>query len=128
MHKQKDKNNKIAEKVKHYLKITLEFLFNPRLLFCFGVGWIITNGWAYVAFGIATWKQVDWLLAVSGTYLTLLWIPATPEKIITVAIAIFLLKVLFPDDTKTLGRLYEMKEKIKNTVKKNKNKDDVQKK
>ena len=100
-------------KIKHWLKTAIEFILNPRLLLCFGIGWIITNGWAYIAFAIATWLGIEWLIAVSGTYLTLLWIPATPEKIITIIVAIFLLKLIFPNDKKTLEKLYKMKEKIK---------------
>ena len=36
-----------------------------------------------------------------------------PEKIVTFAIAVFLMKRLFPNDVKTLGKLREMSAKIK---------------
>lgn len=83
-------------------------IFNPRFLICFGIGWIITNGWAYIALGIAIYYELEWLSAIASGYLTLLWFPATPEKIATTAIAVFLLKKLFPNDTKTLGVLTEL--------------------
>ena len=58
------------------------------------------------------------MVVVSGAYLALLWLPLTPEKILTFAISIFLLKLLFPKDEKTLGVLKSMHarylEKIKN--------------
>ena len=50
---------------------------------------------------------------VSGAYLAILWIPLTPEKILTVIIAMFLLKKLFPKDEKTLGILREISKKVR---------------
>lgn len=111
---------KYKDKLKHWIKTILEFILNPRLLLCFVIAWIITNGWAYIATGIAVWLKLEWLGAIAGTYLAALWIPFTPEKIITVIIAIFLLKLLFPHDTKTLQRLHDIKEKIKQSRKKDK--------
>ncbi len=105
-------------KIKYWLKTAIEFILNPRLLLCFGLAWIITNGWAYITTAIAVWLKIDWLGAIAGAYLAALWIPFTPEKIITVIIAIFLLKLLFPHDKKTLEKLHDMKEKAKEEVKK----------
>ena len=62
------------------------------------------------------------MIALGGGYMAFLWLPISPEKVVTVAIAIWLLKVLFPTDTRTLAVLVEMKEKIKAAVKKRKNK------
>ena len=73
------------------LKKILQFLLNPRFLLCFGIGWIITNGWAYFLFGLGSFTDVGWMKAVAGAYLAMLWFPFTPEKIITVGIAIALL-------------------------------------
>ena len=86
-------------------KAVLLAITNPRFLLCFGIGWMITNGWAYVFVAVGAWLGIGWMAAVGGGYLALLWIPFTPEKILTVAIAIFLLKRLFPNDQKTLARL-----------------------
>ncbi len=105
-------------KIKYWVKTVVEFILNPRLLLCFGLAWIITNGWAYITTAIAVWLGIDWLAAVAGAYLAALWIPFTPEKIITVIIAIFLLKLLFPNDKKTLEKLHNMKEKAKQEIKK----------
>lgn len=109
---------KYKEKIKHIFKTVIEFCLNPRLLLCLGIAWFITNGWAYIAAALSLWLKIDWLTAVSGAYLAALWIPFTPEKIITVIIAIFLLKLFFPNDKKTLEKLHNMKEKIKTTGKK----------
>jgi hypothetical protein len=53
---------------------------------------------------------------VSGAYLTFLWLPISPEKIVTVAIAMGLLRFLFPNDQKTLGVLKNMYAKLKETL------------
>lgn len=111
-------NESLKAKIKYWIKTVLEFILNPRLLLCFGIAWIITNGWAYVAAAIAVWLNIGWLTAVSGAYLAALWLPFTPEKIITLIIAIFLLKLLFPNDKKTLEKLHDMKNKAKYEIKK----------
>ena len=107
----------LRDKIKYWTKIVLEFIFNPRLLLCFGLAWIITNGWAYIALTVGTWLKISWLTALASTYLMVMWFPFTPEKIVTIVIAIFLLKLLFPNDKKTLEKLYKMKEKVKTTSK-----------
>lgn len=99
--------------MKKKLRVILQFLLNPRLLLCLGLAWFITNGWSYMLFAIGSITKSSVLLSVSGAYLAFLWLPVSPEKIVTVAIAIFLLKKLFPEDEKTLGVLKRMKEKFK---------------
>jgi len=97
--------------MKEKLKKALLFIANPRLLLCFGIGWIITNGWSYIAFVLGTRFDLPWLTAIATGYLAFLWFPFSPEKLVTVAIAMVLLRYLFPNDQKTLGVLREMKEK-----------------
>lgn len=113
----------MGKKIKKYTKRILQFLLNPRLLLCLAVGWMITNGWSYVVFALGTYFGNEWMLAISGGYLTFLWLPISPEKLLTVVIAIALLRWWFPRDEKTLGVLVEMKEKIKSAVKKRKKKE-----
>ena len=108
----------LKEKIKYWVKTVVEFILNPRLLLCFGLAWIITNGWAYIVMGLGLLIENEWLIGISGGYLAALWIPFTPEKIITVIIAIFLLKLIFPNDKKTLEKLHNMKEKAKAEIKK----------
>lgn len=108
----------LKTKIKYWLKTAVQFILNPRLLLCFGIAWIITNGWAYITTAIAVRLDIGWLGAIAGGYLAALWMPFTPEKIITVIIAIFLLKLLFPKDKKTLEKLHNMKEKAKAEIKK----------
>jgi hypothetical protein len=47
-----------------------------------------------------------------------LWLPISPEKIVTVAIAMALLRFLFPNDQKTLGVLKNLYAKVKEKVSK----------
>ena len=97
-----------AQKISEWIKKLLWLVFNPRLLLCLLIAWMITNGWSYILLGIGILFRIPWMQVVAGTYLSLLWIPFTPEKIVTVAIAIFLLRVFFPKDEKTLGVLRNM--------------------
>ena len=101
----KIKANLTGDKLRHNLKKTLAFIGNPRLLLCLLIGWLITNGWSYILFGIGTYLEIPWMIAVSGAYLAFLWLPISPEKLVTFAIAIALLRWLFPNDQKTLAVL-----------------------
>jgi len=95
------------EKFWEGFKRVVWFILNPRLLLCVGIAWLITNGWSYILLGIGTWLEIKWMIAVSGAYLAFLWFPFSPEKIATFAIALALLKILFPNDEKTLAVLKE---------------------
>ena len=106
--------------MKRRLKKILAFFANPRLLLCLGLAWIITNGWSYILLGLGVLLDVAWMRAVASAYLAFLWIPLTPEKILAVMIAIFLLRCFFPKDEKTLGILRDMFGKIKAKAKKTK--------
>ncbi|MBR7098178.1 MAG: hypothetical protein IKC59_02085 [Clostridia bacterium] len=112
----KSRWNKIGSTVKKWVML----LLNPRFLLCFGIGWMITNGWAYLMLGLGLLLDASWAIATASAYLALLWIPMTPEKIITVAIAILLLRKLFPNDEKTLGVLRDMFAKVKQKRRKKK--------
>lgn len=100
------------------IKKIIQFIANPKLLLCVGIAWIITNGWSYILLGIGTIMKIEWMIAVASGYLAFLWLPISPEKIVTIALAMLLLRFLFPNDTKTLGVLKDLYAKLK--IKKNK--------
>ncbi len=102
--------------MKDKVKKVLQFLLNPRLLICWAIAWLITNGWSYIMFGIGSYTGTEWMIAVSGAYLAFLWLPISPEKLVTTAIAIALLRWLFPSDQKTLAVLRGWYEKTKALV------------
>jgi hypothetical protein len=112
----KIKANLTGEKLKQNLKKALQFIANPRLIICFMIGWLITNGWSYILFGIGTYLEIPWMIAVSGAYLAFLWLPISPEKLVTFAIAIALLRWLFPNDQKTLAVLKGWYAKAKSAI------------
>ena len=93
---------------KRLLLKAVQFILNPRLLLCFGIAWMITNGWSYIMLAVGTAFGIGWMIAVSSAYLAILWLPS-PEKILTCAIAILLLRILFPKDKHTLGVLQNMR-------------------
>lgn len=108
--------------MKKKLKTILFFITNPKLLLCLAIAWLITNGWAYVLLGIGTFLKIKWMVAIASGYLAFLWLPFSPEKILTVIIAMVLLRLLFPNDAKTLAVIKNMyartKSKFKNRKKK----------
>ena len=99
--------------IKPMIKKILWLVFNPRFVLCFGLAWIITNGWSYILFAIGTLCKIGWMMAASGAYMAFLWFPFTPEKLVTLALAILLLRWLFPRDEKTLGVLRNMRDYAK---------------
>lgn len=80
---------------------------NWRFLISFGLAWIITNGIWY-AFAFIPMKLPDWLVWFSRSYIAFLYIPTTPEKLITIPLAIFFQTQLFKGDQKTKEQLNEM--------------------
>lgn len=93
------------ENIRRTLKGWARFLLNPRLLLCLAIAWMITNGWSYILFGIGMALKINWMRMVGGAYMSLLWLPFTPEKLLTVLIAIGLLRLFYPRDRHTLGTL-----------------------
>lgn len=111
---EEDRKN-IPLKKRIYLKVKkwLLVLLNPRLLLCLFIAWMITNGWSYVFTVLGTYFEIPWMVVTGGAYMSLLWVPFTPEKILTVVIAIFLMRLIFPKDKKTIGVLREELHKLK---------------
>ena len=99
-------------------KVFLAFFVNPRLLLCFCLGWMLTNGWAYILLAVGSMYGIAWMTAISGAYLAILWLPISPEKVITIALAITFMKMFFPRDEKTLGKLIAIKKGAIESVKK----------
>lgn len=70
--------------------------------------------------GIGTYLGIHWMVAVAGAYLAFLWLPVSPEKIVTFAIAVALLRCIFPNDQKTLAVLKDLHNKAKKAIKRKK--------
>ncbi len=108
--------------MKDKVKKVINFLLNPRFLLCFGIAWMITNGWSYAMLGFGMFLKIEWMIWVATTYLAFLWLPFTPEKLITVPIAIGLLKLFFPNDQNTLAVLSHMYQSAKEALKRKRKK------
>ena len=113
---------KMKEKIIDKLKKIVNFILNPRFLLCFGLAWMITNGWCYIFIGVGSYYDIGWMFYIGTTYLAFLWLPITPEKIITIPMAIGFLKLIFPRDKYTLGVLIDMYQKAKDALKAQKRK------
>ena len=114
--------NENKGKIKAVITKWIMFVLNPRFLLCFLIGWLFTNGWSYIFFALGTYFQISWMAIVGAAYMSMLWAPFTPEKIVTLIIAIFLLKLLFPKDEKTLKVLNDELAKAKESLKNRKRK------
>ena len=91
---------------------SFSFLFTrPKMLLCFGIAWFITNGWSYLFVALGGFLHIKWMIAIGTAYLGFLWLPFTPEKIITVAISIWLAKAFFPKDNKLQAQLQKLSPK-----------------
>ena len=84
------------------LKLWMRLILNWRFLICFGLAWLITNGWSYVLLGLGMLLKNAWMIGVASGYLTFLWLPVSPEKLVTVAISLFLVQHLFPKHNQAL--------------------------
>lgn len=115
-------DEKPPSKISGKLRKILRFIANPRLLLCIAIAWLITNGWSYILFGLGTYFDISWMTTVAGAYIAFLWLPISPEKIVTFAISLVLLRLLFPNDQKTLAVLKEMLEKAKSALRSRKGK------
>lgn len=116
----KETTKRAWEKIKSTCGKLARFLFNPRFLLCFGIGWMLTNGWSYVLLALGLALDIAWMTAVSSAYMAFLWFPFTPEKILTVLIALGLLRLFFPHDKATLQVLRDMLSSEKRKARKEK--------
>ena len=104
------------ESVKAMLKRIGRAIANPNYLLCFLLAWMVTNGWCYLFILLGRWLHISWMSWVGMAYASLLWLPFTPEKILTVGLSIFFLRLFFPKDERTLALLREEYELLKDKV------------
>lgn len=110
------------------IKIYIKPFINWRFLVAYFIPFMLINGWAWIGFALMPVIGSNWYTIASTTWLGILWLPCTPEKLITIPMAIFIHTKLFgPKDPKTredLDKLYsEAKsdwQTIKSKFKKNK--------
>lgn len=106
-----DAAKRVVKRLRGWIRKAAAFCANPRVLLCFGIAWMITNGWAYVFVAVGTYLQIKWMAAAGAGYLAIIWMPFTPEKAVTAALALILLRVLFPKDKHAFNVLKRIKQK-----------------
>lgn len=99
------KNIPLKKRILQTLKKWLLVILNPKLFLCLFIAWMITNGWSYIFTVLGTTFDITWMTVAGTAYMSLLWVPFTPEKILTVIIALFLMRAIFPNDKKTIAVL-----------------------
>ncbi len=77
-----------------------EALYRRHYGLCLLLAWMATSGWAYLGVLIGMRTEYTALTAASSAYLGILWLPFTPEKILTILIALKLLKAFYPEDSR----------------------------
>lgn len=87
---------KLKTSWKKKLRLWRKLILNWRFLICFGIAWLITNGWSYILLGLGLLFKNAWMTGVASAYLAFLWLPISPEKLVTISICFFLVRLLFP--------------------------------
>ncbi len=86
---------------------------NIKFCVSFFLAWMITNGWSYVFMIVGGFLKIGWMLKIGAAYYAFLWLPCTPEKLITIPLAIGIHKKLFKKDFNNLHNLTKMYEREK---------------
>ncbi len=106
------------ERIKAFFKKQwVQALLNPHFLISIGIAWFITNGWSYLALSLGTYFKINWLRNIGAVWLGILWMPGTPEKLFTFAVAMGILRLLFPDDTRTLAMVRRKRKQLSERTK-----------
>lgn len=77
---------RLWNKIKTYISPFL----NWRILVIYVPIWFIMSGWTYLFIFLGTRYHVGWMLAAGTAWGTILWLPFTPEKLITVPLTLFI--------------------------------------
>ena len=99
-----DKKKILTNTIRWFFSL-LKLLTNPKMLLTFGIAWMITNGWSYVFVVVGLNLDIKWMLDIGLGYQAFLWLPISEEKIITIAIAIILAKIMFHKDKDLKAKL-----------------------
>ena len=88
-------------KIKTYISPFL----NWRILVIYLPIWFLMSGWTYLFIYLGTRHHVGWMLAAGTFWATILWLPFTPEKLITVPLTLYLYVKLFGSGNDKLERM-----------------------
>ena len=85
------------QRIKNYLRPFLSWKF----LLCFFLAWFVTNGWSYAFIIIGLLCDIDWMFDVGAGFQAFLWMPFTPEKLVTIPMAMWFNFKIFKDEKTT---------------------------
>lgn len=74
---------------------TWNYIRDWRTFISFLIAWTITNGWCYLFIFFGSVFHIKWMRITGWSYLGFLWLPTTPEKLITVPLGMAIKKALF---------------------------------
>ena len=78
--------HKLFNKIKTYISPFL----NWRILLIYVPIWFIMSGWTYLFIFLGTKYKIGWMLASGTFWPTILWLPITPEKLITIPLTLLI--------------------------------------
>lgn len=73
----------------------INFLKDWRNALSFSIAWLITNGWGWAFMFLGRFLHIKWMKYAGDAYIAFLWLPFVNEKVVTVALAVFIKKCLF---------------------------------
>ena len=73
-------------KIKTYISPFL----NWRILIIYLPIWFIMSWWTYLFIFLGTKYKIGWMLASGTFWATILWLPITPEKLITIPLTLLI--------------------------------------
>ena len=82
---------RLLTKIKTYISPFL----NWRILIIYLPIWFLMSGWTYLFIFLGTRHHISWMLAAGTFWATMLWLPITPEKLITIPLTLYLYVKLF---------------------------------
>ena len=103
---------RLLTKIKTYISPFL----NWRILIIYLPIWFIMSGWTYLFIFLGTKYHIGWMLASGTFWATILWLPITPEKLITIPLTLFIyVKWVGHGDPKLEAMVIEAKQDWNNT-------------
>lgn len=77
---------KLFNKLKTYISPFL----NWKILVIYLPIWFLMSGWTYLFIYLGTKYHISWMLASGTFWFTILWLPFTPEKLITIPLTLLI--------------------------------------
>ena len=104
--------HKLFNKIKTYISPFL----NWRILIIYLPIWFLMSGWTYLFIYLGTKHHISWMLASGTFWATVLWLPITPEKLITIPLTLFIYMRVFGHGNKDTASGQLQREKLEAMV------------